>query len=85
MVEDSSEHKKTKGVNRNVAVTISHGEYKDVLLNKCLRHSTNRIQSKDHRKGTYEIKKISLACFHIKIYILNNGYDKLALGYQSQL
>ena len=48
LVEDSSEHKKAKGVNRNVAATISHNEYKDVLLNKkCLRHSTNTIQSKD--------------------------------------
>ena len=48
LVEDSSEHKKAKGVNRNVAATISHNEYKDVLLNKkCLRHSINTIQSKD--------------------------------------
>ena len=40
-------------------VTISHKEYKDVLLNKkCLRHSMNRIQSKDHKIGTYEINKI---------------------------
>ena len=28
-----------KGVNENVAATISHNEYKDVLLNKkCTRH-----------------------------------------------
>ena len=38
----------------------------------------NRIQSKDHRIGTYEINKISLSRFHDKIYIQNNG---LALGY----
>ena len=31
----------------------------------------NRIQSKDHRIGTYEINKISLSCFDIKIYIQN--------------
>ena len=44
LVEDSSEHKKAKGVNRNVAATISHNEYKAVLLNKkCLRHSINTI------------------------------------------
>ena len=62
LVDDNIEHKKAKGVNRNVA-TISHGKYKDVLLNKkCLRHPMNRIQSKDHRIGTYEINKISLAC-----------------------
>ena len=41
----------------------------------------NRIQSKDHRIGTYEIKKISLSYFHDKIYIQNNGCDRLALAY----
>ena len=44
---DNSEHKKTKGVNKNVVETISHKEYKDVLLkNKstkfhCLVLTTN--------------------------------------------
>ena len=32
LVGDNSEHKKTKGVNRNVVATISHNEYKDALL-----------------------------------------------------
>ena len=82
MVEINSEHKKAKGVNRNVVATISHNEYKYVLLNKkCLRHSMNSIQSKDHKIGTYEINKISLSCFDDKIYIQNNGCDGLALGY----
>ena len=81
---DNSEHKKAKGVNRNIDAIKSHNEYKDVLLNnKCIRHSMNRIQSKDHRIGTYEINKIPLPCFDDKIYIQNNGYDGLALGYQS--
>ena len=84
LVDDKSEHKKAKVVNRNVVVAISHNDYKDILLNnKFLRHSMNRIQSKDHRIGTYEIKKISLPCFNDKMYIQNNGYDGLALGYQS--
>ena len=62
--------------------TISHNEYKDVLLNKkCLRHSMNRIRNKDHRMGTYETNKISLSCFNDKIYIQNNGCVGLALGY----
>ena len=65
-VDENSKHKKAKGVNRNAAATISHNEYKDVLLNnKCLRHSMNKIQSKDHDK----------------IYIQNNEYDVLAFGY----
>ena len=81
LVNDNNEYKKAKGVNRNVE-TISHKEYKDVLLNKkYLRHSMNRIQSKDHRIGTYEITKICLSCFDDKIYIQNNGCDGLALGY----
>ena len=79
---DNSEHKKAKDVNKNVAATVSHNEYKDVLLNnKCIRHSMNRIQSKDHRIRTYEINNISLSCFDDKICIQNNGYDGLALGY----
>ena len=79
---DNSEPKKVKGVNKNVAATISHNEYKDVLLtNTCIRQSMNRIQSKDHRIGTYEINKISLSCFDDKTYIQNNGCNGLALGY----
>ena len=61
-MDDNSEYKKTEGVNRNVVARISHDKYKDVLLNKkCLRHSMNSIQSKDHKIETYETNKISLA------------------------
>ena len=70
LVDDDSEHKKTKGVNENVVATISHNEYKDALLNKKLwRHSMNTTQSKDHRIGAYEISKIFWPCFDDKIYI----------------
>ena len=55
---DNSEHKKARGVNRNVVETKSHNDYKDVLLNnKCMRLSMNRIQNNRHRIGTYEISK----------------------------
>ena len=68
LVDDDNKHKKGKGVNRNVVATISHNEYKDVLLNKeCLRLLIRRIQSKDHKIGTCEIDKISLSCFDDKI------------------
>ena len=78
----NSKHKKAKGMNRNVVATISHSKYKDVLLNKkCLRHSMNRIQSKDHKIGTHEINKISLSYLDNKIYIQNNRWDGLALSY----
>ena len=84
VVEESSEHKKAKGVNKYVVATISHKEYKDVLLNNtCLRHSMNRIQSKDHRIGTFQINKSSFSCFDDKVYIQNNRYDGLAVGCQS--
>ena len=39
-----------------------------------------RIQSKNHRIGTYETNKISLSRFDDKMHIQNNGYDGLALG-----
>ena len=82
MVDNNSEHKKAKDVNKNVVATIIHNGYKDVLLNKKrLRHSINRIQSKDHRVGIYEINQISLSCFDDEIYIQNNGCDALGLGY----
>ena len=59
---DKNEHKKAKGVNKNVVATIGYNEYKEVLLNnKCIRHSMNRIQSKDHRIGVNGINKISLS------------------------
>ena len=41
----------------------------------------NRIQSKNQKIGSYQINKIFLLGFVDKIYILNNGYDGLALVY----
>ena len=47
-------------MNKNVLATISHNEYKDILLNnKNISNSINRTQSKDHAIGIYEINKIS--------------------------
>ena len=62
LLDDNSEHKIAKDVNKTVVATISHNKYecKDIFLNKkCLRHSVNSNQSKGHRIRTYEIKKIS--------------------------
>ena len=74
LVDDNGEHKKAQDVDKNVVAKISHNEYRDFFLNKkCLRHSVNRIQSKDHRTGTYKINKISLPCFYNKIYFQNSG------------
>ena len=76
--------KKAKGVNRTVIATISHNEYRNALLNNiCLRDPMNRIQSKDHRIGTYKISKISMSCFDDKTCIHINRHDGLDLAYQS--
>ena len=69
MVDDTNEH---------AVKTVSHNEYKDILLYQiCLKDSINRIQSKNHRIGTYEINKISLSCLMIN-YVSKtmdmNGY-----------
>ena len=68
LVDGNREHKKTKGIKKSIiAIIINHNEYQDVLLNKkCLRYSINRIQSKDHRIGTYEISKFFVLAVKIK-------------------
>ena len=54
-------------MNRNVVATVSHNEYEDVLLNKkYLRHSMNRIQSKDHRIRTYDMTRFLCLALMIK-------------------
>ena len=37
-----------------------------------------RIQSKKHKLGTYEINKISLLCFDDKRFVLDDGIHTLA-------
>ena len=82
LLVDNNEHKKAKGVNKNVVAITSQNECKDILLiDKCLRDSTNRIQSKNHRIGTYEINTISLPCFNDKVYIQTNRRSGLTIGY----
>ena len=81
-MDEYSEHKKAKGVNKNIVERICHSEYKDVLLNmESMMHSMIRIQSKNHRIGTYEFNKISSSGFDDKIYILINRYEGLTLEY----
>ena len=64
LVSNSSEYKKRKTANKNLAAKVSNNEYKDVLLNKkCLRHLMNKIQMKNHRLETYEINKIYFFVF----------------------
>ena len=45
---DNSEHKKAKGVDKNVVATITHNEYKVVLLNnKCIKNSMNKPENRN--------------------------------------
>ena len=53
------------------------------LNKKYTIHLLNRIQSKVHRIGTYEINKISLSFFNDRIYIKSNEFGGLVLVYQS--
>ena len=73
LVDVNSWHKEAKSVNKNV-----------VGLDQMLL-AMNRIQSKDHKIGTYGINKISLFFFDDTICTPNNGYDGLSLSYQSLL
>ena len=45
---------------------------------KVIRHKMKRTQSKKHKIGTYEVKKISVSCFDDKRYILDDGVHTLA-------
>ena len=66
---------KAKGANKN----LRHEEYVDVLFNKkVVRHNMERIQSKLHEIGTYDIFKILLSCFDNKRFVLDDGISTLA-------
>ena len=72
---DYKEVNKAKGVNKK----LRHKEYLDVLFGKkVVRHNMKRIQSKLHKIGTYDLKKISLSCFDDKRYVLVDGIHTLA-------
>ena len=64
---------------KSVNIATEFDEFKDVLFNeKIIRHKMKRIQSKEHKLGTYEIDKISLSCFNDKRYVLDYGIRTLA-------
>ena len=80
LIGDNGKHKKATGVNE----TRIHNKYIHVWLNKKFsRHLMNKILSKNDIIESSEINKVSLFCLDGKIYILNNGYNGLALGYQN--
>ena len=72
---DGKEHNTAKGV----SIAIEFNKFKDALFNKkIIRHKMKRIQSKNHKLGTYEIDKISLSCFDDKRYVLDDGIYTLS-------
>ena len=76
---DVKKNKKGKGFNSVVVENIRHKEYRDVLFGKnIIRHNMNRIQSKLHEIGIYNVCKISLSCFDDKRYILDDDISSLA-------
>ena len=75
--------KKTNGKECNTAKGVSIAtelnKFKDVFFNKkIIRHKMERIQSKKHKLGTYDIDKWSLSCFENKRYVLDDGIYTLA-------
>ena len=57
LVDDSSDHKKVKGVNKYAVEKLTHCDIKVLLTKKCLRYSMNRVQSENDNVGFYEINK----------------------------
>ena len=61
--DDNKESNTAKIVN----ISIELKEYEETLLNKkIIRNKMKKIQSKNHKIGTYEVNKISLSCFDDK-------------------
>ena len=72
--DDGKESNTAKGI----IIETGFNEFKDNLFNKkVLRHKMRRIQSKKHKLGTYEINKISLACFDDERFVLDDGIHTL--------
>ena len=72
---DCKQSNTAKGVN----FVTKFNEFKDTLFNKKLiRRKMRRIQGKKHKRGTYEINKISLSVFYDKRFVLNDGAHTLA-------
>ena len=79
---DGKEHNTAKGV----SVATEFDKFKDVLFNKkIIRHKMKRIQSEQHKLGTYEIDKISLSCFDDKRYVLDDGIYNLSYFHKNRV
>ena len=71
---------------KGVSIATEFNKFKDVLFNKkIIRHKMNKIQSKKHKLGTYEIDKISLSCFDDKRYVLDDGIYTLSYFHKNSV
>ena len=62
-----------------VNIATEFNEFKSILFNKKrMRHKMKRIQAKNHKIGTYKIKKMSLSRYDDKRFVLIDGIDTLA-------
>ena len=62
-----------------MSIATQFDKFKNVLLNgKIIRHKMKRFQSKKDKLGTYEVDKISLSCFGIKRFVLDDRICTLA-------
>ena len=79
---DGKEHNAAK----EVSIAIEFNEFEDILFNKkIIRQKIERIQSKKHELGTYEIDKISLSCFDDKRYMLDDGIHTLSYFHKNSV
>ena len=76
------EHKKAKGVKKNVVKKeIKHRDFLDVLFNtKTMHHRMNTIRSELHQINSYHLNKVSLSPYDDKRYILDDGITSLSYG-----
>ena len=62
---------------------MMHEEYKNTLVKKeQIWYKMKRLQNRSHQLGTYEANELSLSCFDIKPYILDNGIKTLSCGHK---
>jgi hypothetical protein len=80
---EGDEHKKCKGIKRNVVKTsLTHDDYKACLRNgKTVYKKMNVIRSYKHDIYTEEVNKIALSADDDKRVIMEDGIHTLALGH----
>ena len=81
--EDFSEHKRCKGVKKNVVEnTITHDDHKNcALYHKEQRRTLNVIRSHLHDVYTEEVNKVALSAEDDKRVIMEDGIHTLAYGH----